>query len=72
MNHCTKHTDNIYKQSRLKIGMVRQAAADFLFISLRTLDYYESGRRVPEDVVDGMSKLYRDPGLINKHKAGAA
>lgn len=67
MNHCKKHLDNIYKQARLKIGMDRQAAADFLFISLRTLIYYESGRRIPEDVATNMSRLYRDPGLIDRH-----
>jgi len=68
MGLCTKHMDNIYKQSRLKIGMDRQAAADFLFISLRTLVYYESGRRVPEGTVTDMSKLYRDPELIDRHR----
>jgi len=67
MSRCTKHLDNIYKQSRLKIGMGRQAAADFLFVGLRTLAYYESGNKVPEDVVASMSKLYRNPGLIDKH-----
>jgi len=67
MDRCTKHLDNIYKQSRIKANINRQAAADFLFIDLRTLDYYESGRRVPEDVVEGMSILYRDPGLIDRH-----
>jgi len=67
MDHCTKHLDNIYKQARLKVRMDRQAAAGFLFVSLRTLIYYESGRKVPEDVVEGMSILYREPELINKH-----
>jgi len=67
MRCCTKHLDNIYKQSRLKRGMGRQAAADFLFVGLRTLIYYESGNKVPEDVVASMSKLYRDPGLADRH-----
>ena len=67
MSRCTKHLDNIYKQSRIKANINRQAAADFLFVGLRTLDYYESGNKVPEDIVGNMSKLYRDPGLIDKH-----
>lgn len=49
--------------ARMSAGLTRESAAEILGISPRTLSYYESGRRIPDDVVAGMVRAYESPAL---------
>ena len=64
---------NIYKDARFKacercrnLNDVEYAARE-LNVSATTLRRYESGEKVPEQMVVSMSQLYGEPGLRLKH-----
>ena len=57
-----------YKTCRESAGMKQEDAADQLNVSIRALSDYENGKtRVPDDIVDRMSELYRSPLLAWWH-----
>jgi len=57
-----------YKTCRESAGMKQEDAADQLNVSIRTLSDYENGKgKVPDDIVDRMSELYRSPLLAWWH-----
>lgn len=59
---------NIYKSSRRDAGFTQERAVEELFISIRSLADYESGKTVPnDDVVCGMVELYQSPELAYLH-----
>jgi transcriptional regulator with XRE-family HTH domain len=57
-----------YKTCRESAGIKQEDAANMLNVSCRTLSDYENGKsRVPDDIVDKMSELYRSPLLAWWH-----
>lgn len=57
-----------YKTCRESAGMKQEDAAEQLNVSIRALSDYENGKsRVPDDIVDRMSELYRSPLLAWWH-----
>lgn len=58
----------MYKSARKGEGLSINSAASGLFIAPRTLSKYESGELVPPpEVVLGMSRLYRVPGMTQRY-----
>lgn len=58
----------IYKICREQAGYTQEQAAELLHISVRMLCRYESGEAmVPNDVADGMVRLYNDNFLAVEH-----
>lgn len=64
----------IYKICREQAGYTQEQAAELLGVSVRMLCRYESGEAaVPNDVVDGMVRLYNDNYLAVAHlRSGSA
>jgi len=59
---------NIYKTCRRNAGMSQETALNYLFVSGRSLSYYETGRTIPgEDVVCRMVEVYGAPELAYLH-----
>lgn len=57
-----------YKTCRESSGIKQDDAAAYLNVSCRTLSDYENGKaKVPDDIVDKMSELYRAPILAWWH-----
>lgn len=57
-----------YKTCRESAGIRQEDAADQLNVSCRILSDYENGKaKVPDDIVDRMSELYRSPLLAWWH-----
>ena len=64
----TGNSENLYKLCRTSAGFTQEQAAELLNISTRTLSDYENGRaRVPDDIVDAMSREYEAPLLAWHH-----
>lgn len=60
--------ENLYKVCRTSAGLTQERAAELLAVSPRTLSEYENGhQRVPDDIVDAMSKHYKSPLLAWWH-----
>lgn len=60
--------ENLYKLCRTSAGLTQEQAAELLAVSPRTLSDYENDRaRVPDDVVDAMSRQYKAPLLAWWH-----
>ncbi len=49
--------------ARISAGLTKESAAEMLGVSPRTLSYYESGRKIPDEVVAGMVRAYESPAL---------
>ena len=49
--------------ARMSAGLTKESAAEMLGVSPRTLSYYESGRKIPDEVVAGMVRAYESPAL---------
>ncbi len=59
---------DLYKLCRTSAGFTQEQAAELLAISPRTLSDYENERlRVPDDIVDAMSRHYKSPLLAWWH-----
>ena len=59
---------SVYKICREQAGYTQEQAAELLHISVRMLCRYESGEAVvPNDVADGMVRLYNDNFLAVEH-----
>ncbi|NLU53428.1 MAG: transcriptional regulator [Clostridiaceae bacterium] len=59
---------NIYKSARKNAGLTQEEAAEQLFISVRSLTEYESGRTTPpDDVVCRMVEIYKAKYLAYLH-----
>lgn len=59
---------NIYKTARRAAGLTQEQAAEQLYISVRSIAEYESGRTIPpDDVVCRMVDLYGDRSLAYLH-----
>lgn len=59
-----KHCVNPYKEARELCGMTQEYAASKLFISVRYLQDFESGRRKPKrDIRQRMAALYDMPAV---------
>ena len=57
-----------YKTCRESAGIRQEDAAEYLNISCRSLSDYENNKaKVPDDIVDKMSELYRSPLLAWWH-----
>jgi len=57
-----------YKKCRESAGIKQDDAAAYLNVSCRSLSDYENNKaRVPDDIVDKMSELYRSPLLAWWH-----
>lgn len=56
--------------ARMSAGLTKEFAAEMLGVSPRTLSYYESGRRIPDDVVAGMVRAYESPALGYRYLSG--
>lgn len=64
----TEQCENLYKLCRTSAGFTQEQAAELLNIAPRTLSDYENGKtRVPDDIVDAMSKNYNAPLLAWHH-----
>lgn len=64
---------NQYKAARMAAGMTQTKASLALFISMRALQYYESGQNEPpQDVRKRMAMLYRAPHLALEQRSPAA
>lgn len=62
------HTNNIYKNARIKAGLKREPVAEELHIDVRTLDKYESfNGKAPDDIVKQMCLLYGNRFLAFQH-----
>ena len=60
--------ENLYKLCRTSAGLTQEQAAEVLAISPRTLSDYENEKtRVPDDIVDIMSRHYKAPLLAWWH-----
>lgn len=57
-----RFADEAFK-ARAIAGLTRERAAEILDISPRTLSYYESGRKIPDEIVAGMVRAYKSPAL---------
>lgn len=64
----SEECENLYKLCRISAGLTQEQAAELLGVAPRTLSDYENGRtRVPDDIVDGMSRNYNAPLLAWDH-----
>ncbi len=64
----SKDCISYYKTCRETAGIKQEDAAEYLNVSCRSLSDYENGKaRVPDDIVDKMSELYRSPLLAWWH-----
>jgi len=64
----SKACENRYKISRETSGLTQERAAELLGVAPRTLSDYENGHaKVPEDIVDTMTDLYKCPSLAWWH-----
>lgn len=64
----TNECENLYKLCRTSAGFTQERAAELLGVAPRTLSDYENGRtKVPDDVVDAMSREYKAPLLAWHH-----
>lgn len=64
----TKECENLYKLCRNSAGFTQEQAAEILHVAPRTLSDYENGKvRVPDDIVDVMSREYKAPLLAWHH-----
>ena len=60
--------ENLYKVCRTSAGLTQEQAAELLGVAPRTLSDYENERtRVPDDIVDAMSRIYKAPLLAWWH-----
>jgi len=60
--------ENIYKNARRAAGLTQEQAAEQLFISVRSLVDYESGKTLPpDDVVCRMVEVYGSKPLAYLH-----
>ena len=60
--------ENLYKICRTSAGLTQEQAAEMLGIAPRTLSDYENDRtKVPDDIVDAMSRHYKAPLLAWWH-----
>lgn len=63
-----KEVSNYYKTCRENAGLTQSKVSELLHISERSLSDYENNKtRVPDDIVDSMSKLYGTPLLAWWH-----
>lgn len=61
--------ENLYKVCRTSAGLTQEQAAELLGVAPRTLSDYENERtRVPDDIVDAMSRIYKEPRLPAESK----
>lgn len=56
--------------ARMSAGLTKESAAEMLGVSPRTLSYYESGRKIPDDIVAGMVRAYESPALGYRFLSG--
>lgn len=64
----SEERENLYKVCRVSAGYTQEQASELLAVSVRTLSDYENGKtRVPDDIVDAMSKHYQSPLLAWWH-----
>ena len=64
----SEECENLYKLCRISAGLTQEQAAELLGVAPRTLSDYENGRtKVPDDIVDGMSRSYNAPLLAWDH-----
>ncbi|ABB14410.1 helix-turn-helix domain-containing protein [Carboxydothermus hydrogenoformans] len=59
---------NIYKIARKNAGLTQEEAAEMLYVSVRSLADYESGKTIPpDDVVERMIEIYDAKYLAYMH-----
>ena len=64
----TGNDPNIYRRARHRSPYTQEQAAEFLFVSDRTVKAWEAGARVPDDEsVRRMAELYEAPQLLLEH-----
>jgi transcriptional regulator with XRE-family HTH domain len=64
----SENCENLYKVCRNTSALTQEQAAELLGVAPRTLSEYESGRaKVPDDIVDTMSEIYKAPLLAWWH-----
>ena len=69
-SNCSNRTDfcrNPYRESRERIGMSQEAAAEALGVVVRTLWSYEKNTRPSDEMVISMAEIYQDPYLEYEH-----
>lgn len=58
---------NLYQEYRIAAGYTQEQASDLLHIGLRTLSGYETGDKVPCDIVVKMADIYEDETILLRH-----
>lgn len=62
-----KECANYYQSCRENAGLTQEQASEKLYVSKRTLQNYESGSNVPDEVVLNMVEVYNTPLLAWWH-----
>lgn len=68
VNTMTGSVPNIYRRARHTTPYTQEQAAEYLFVSDRTVKAWENGERVPDDeTVRRMAEIYERPQLLLEH-----